>query len=200
MQGRGTIYLKHFSLESCWLLALDSCNILLNRNFAAEIVGRMQERQLFLSSIAFRNASDDIQVFNEMFVSCNVRSCVTTEISGPGVCNFKFQCIYTLCNHQISSTKDTMAEWERSTVVTARFRVRIQVGSLIGYGILLFLVVWASVLFASSEGYMCDWHGPAKSPMSASLSLLCLRLIWNILTSSHHLVPRGWLANRRQQA
>ena len=50
------------------------CNILLNRNFAAEIVGRMQdsqeERQVFLSSIAIRNASDDIQVFNEMFVSC----------------------------------------------------------------------------------------------------------------------------------
>ena len=40
--------------------------------------------------IAIRNASDDIQVFNEMFVSCNVRSCVTIEISGPGVCNFKF--------------------------------------------------------------------------------------------------------------
>ena len=48
------------------------------------------ERQLFLSSIAIRNASDNIQVFNEMFVSCYVHSCVTTEISGPGVCNFKF--------------------------------------------------------------------------------------------------------------
>ena len=76
---------------SKFLLNLAGCrNILLNRNFAAEIVGRMQERQLFLSRIAIRNASDDIQVFNEMFVSCNVRSCVTIEISGPGVCNFKF--------------------------------------------------------------------------------------------------------------
>ena len=80
---------------SKFLLNLAGCyNILLNRNFAAEIVGRMQdyqqERQLFLSSIAIRNASDDIQVFNEMFVSCYVHSCVTTEISGPGVCNFKF--------------------------------------------------------------------------------------------------------------
>ena len=80
---------------SKFLLNLAGCrNILLNRNFAAEIVGRMQdsqqERQVFLSSIAIRNASDDIQVFNEMFVSCNVRSCVAIEISGPGVCNFKF--------------------------------------------------------------------------------------------------------------
>ena len=78
-------------LLSKFLLNLAGCrNILLNQNFAAEIVGRKQERQLFLSRIAIRKASDDIQVFNEMFVSCNVRSCVTTEISGPGVCNFKF--------------------------------------------------------------------------------------------------------------
>ena len=82
---------------SRFLLNLAGCrNILLNRNFAAQIVGRMQdlqqERQAFLSSIAIRNASDDIQVFNEMFVSCYVyvHSCVTTEISGPGVFNFKF--------------------------------------------------------------------------------------------------------------
>ena len=82
--------MKQFILSK-FLLNLAGCrNILLNRNFAAEIVGRMQERQLFVSIIAIRNASDDIQVFNEMFVSCNVRSCVTMEISGPGVCNFKF--------------------------------------------------------------------------------------------------------------
>ena len=75
---------------SKFLLNLAGCsNILLNRNFAADIVGRMQEAN-FLSRIAISNASDDIQVFNEMFVSCNVRSCVTIEISGPGVCNFKF--------------------------------------------------------------------------------------------------------------
>ena len=37
------------------------CNILLNRNFSAEIVGRMHERQLFFSSIAIPNASDDIR-------------------------------------------------------------------------------------------------------------------------------------------
>ena len=56
---------------SQFLLNLAGCrNILPNRNFAAEIVGRMQdsqqERQVF--------ASDDIQVFNEMFVSCYVHS------------------------------------------------------------------------------------------------------------------------------
>ena len=93
MQGRGTIYINQVSLESCCLnqnLAGFLIDILLNRNFAAEIVGRMQERQLFLSSIAIRNASHDIQVFNEMFVSCYVHSYVTTEISGPGVCIFKF--------------------------------------------------------------------------------------------------------------
>ena len=76
--------------SSQFLLNLAGCrNILLNRNFAAEIVGRMQEATFF-SRIAIRNASDHIQVFNEMFVSRNVRSCVTIEISGPGVCNFKF--------------------------------------------------------------------------------------------------------------
>ena len=97
---------------SKFLLNLAGCrNILPNRNFSAEIVGRMLERQFFLSRIAIRNASDDIQ---EMFVSCNVRSCVTIEISGPRVCNFKFLCIYTLCNHKFSTQKDTMAELERS--------------------------------------------------------------------------------------
>ena len=53
----------------------------------------MQELQLFLSSIAIRNASDDIQVFNEMFVSYYEHSFVTfeinTQIIGPRACNFK---------------------------------------------------------------------------------------------------------------
>ena len=49
----------------------------------------------------------------------------------------------------------------------------------------------ASGLFASSEGYVCDCHWPAKSPMSAFLSLLRLRLFSNILTSSCHLVICG---------
>ena len=66
---------EQFILSKFLLNLAGCCNILLNRNFAAEIVGRMQdsqqERQVFLSSIAIRNASDDIQVFNEMFVSCN---------------------------------------------------------------------------------------------------------------------------------
>ena len=96
---------------SKFLLNLAGCyNILLNRNFAAEIVGRMEERQFSLSSIAIRNASDDIQVLNEMFVSCNVHSCVATEISGPCMCNFKLKSIYTLCRDLISSKKVTMAE------------------------------------------------------------------------------------------
>ena len=86
--------MEQIILSKFFLNLAGCCNILLNRNVAAEIVGRMQdsqqERLLFLSSIAIRNASDEIQVFNEMFVSCYVHSCVTTEISGPGVCNFKF--------------------------------------------------------------------------------------------------------------
>ena len=72
---------------SKFLLNLAGCyNILFNRNFAAEIVGRMQKRQLVSSSIAIRNASDDVQVFNEMFVICYVHSFVASEISRPGLC------------------------------------------------------------------------------------------------------------------
>ena len=87
---------------SKFLLNLAGCrNILLNRNFAAEIVGRMQdsqqERQVFLSSIAIRNASDDIQVFNEMFVSCNVCSLVSPlRFPGPE-CAISTFSAYILC-------------------------------------------------------------------------------------------------------
>ena len=55
-----------------------------------------QERQLFFSSIAIRNASDDIQVFNEMFVSCYVHSCVITQISEPECAISSFS-EYILC-------------------------------------------------------------------------------------------------------
>ena len=69
------------------------CNVLLNQNLAAEIIeidsDRMQERQLFSISIAIRNASEDIQVFSKMFVSCYVHSFVSSEIAGPCMCNFK---------------------------------------------------------------------------------------------------------------
>ena len=82
--------MEQFIFSKLLLNLAGCCNTLLNRNFAAEIVGRMQERQLFLNSIAMHTASDDIHVFNEMFVSCYVHSCVTTEISGPGVSNYKF--------------------------------------------------------------------------------------------------------------
>ena len=116
----------------------------------------MQERQLVLSSIAIRNASDDVQVFNEMFVSCYVHSFVTSEISGPDVCNFKFSCVYTLCKDPISSKKVTMAEWERSAVVTVWIRVRTLLVSLVWFEFLLLQVARASGLFASSEGYICD--------------------------------------------
>ena len=44
MQCRGTILI----LSKFLLLLAGCCNMLLNRNFAAEIVGRMQESQLFL--------------------------------------------------------------------------------------------------------------------------------------------------------
>ena len=54
MQGRGTIYIKQVSLESCWL-----CNILLNRKFVAEIVGRMQERQESHNSLVGTFSSRD---------------------------------------------------------------------------------------------------------------------------------------------
>ena len=65
--------MEQFRLSK-FLLNLAGCrNTLLNRNFAAKIVGQIIrlecKRQFFLSRIAIRNASDDIQVFNEMFVS-----------------------------------------------------------------------------------------------------------------------------------
>ena len=74
---------EQFILSKFLLILAGCCNILLNRNFAAEIVGRMQERQLFLSSIAIRNASDDIQVFNENFVSCYVTVFSPLRFPGP---------------------------------------------------------------------------------------------------------------------
>ena len=37
---------------------------MINRNFAAELIGLMQEGKLFLISIALCNATVDIQVFN----------------------------------------------------------------------------------------------------------------------------------------
>ena len=91
----------------------------------------------------------------------------------------------------ISPKKVTMAEWECSAVVTVWFRVQILLISLDWFEFLQFRVARASCLFASSEVYMCDCHWPAKSPMSAFLSLLRLRLFSNILTSSCHLVICG---------
>ena len=61
---------------------------------------------------------------------------------------------------------------------------------------LQFLVAWASYLFASSEGYMCYCPWAAKSPMSASLFLLCPGLNQKNLIPSHHLIDRGCLAER----
>ena len=92
-----------------------------------------------------------------MFVSCYVHSSVTFEISGPGVCNFKFN-EYTLrlCKDLFSSKKVTMAEWEPSAVVIVRIRVRTLLISLVWFEFLLLLVARASGLFASSEGYVCD--------------------------------------------
>ena len=68
-----------FILSKFLLNLAGCCNILLNHSFAAEIA-------TFFSSIAIRNASDDVQVFNEMFVICYVHSFVASEISRPGLC------------------------------------------------------------------------------------------------------------------
>ena len=72
------------------------CNILLNQNFAAEIVGQMQERQFFLSSIAICNASDDIQVFNEMFVSYMYTVVSPLRFPGPEFAMSSFS-VYIFC-------------------------------------------------------------------------------------------------------
>ena len=63
-----------------------------------------------------------------------------------------------------------------------------------------FRVACARGLFASSKEYVCNCHWLAKSPISASLSRVYLRLIENILTLSHHSGPRDCLANRRRRA
>ena len=68
-----------------------------------------------------------------------------------------------------------MAEWERSAIVTVWFRVRTLLVSQVCLEFLQFRVALAD-LFASSEGYMCDCHWPAKLPMSASLSLLWIKM------------------------
>ena len=76
------------------------CNILLNRSFAAEIVGRMQERQLFYVvlqlALKFRNAPDDIQVFNEMFVICMYTVLSPLRFQGPE-CAISIFSEYILC-------------------------------------------------------------------------------------------------------
>ena len=94
-----------------------------------------------------------------------------------------------------------MAEWERSAIVTVWFRVRTLPVSHIGVEILHFRVAWASDLFGSSERYMCNCHWPAKSPISASLSLLCIKLFkfWSLssvlLTAN---IERSWSQTRRR--
>ena len=97
--------------------------------------------------------------------------------------------IYSLCKDQ------TLISSKRSAVVTVWIRVWTLVISLDWFEFLRFQVAWASGLFAS-----CDWYWPAKSPMSASLSLLCLRLIlkhFNLESSLGY----AWLtANWRRQA
>ena len=77
-----------------------SCNILLNQNFAAEII-EVKCRQTFVTSLAICNASDDIQVFREIlvFVSCYANSFVCPEIAGPGMFDFRSSSfsVYLLC-------------------------------------------------------------------------------------------------------
>ena len=133
IQGRGTIILSKslLNLAGC-------CNILHNRNFAVETI----EVECILGSIAFRNASGpgsgDIQVFNEMFVTCYVHSFVNSEISRPGMCNFNE---YVLCAKDLISSKEvTLAEWERKAIVTVWFRVRILFLSQTWFEVLQFRV------------------------------------------------------------
>ena len=80
------------------------------------------------------------------------------------------------CKDEISSQKVTMAEWKRSAIVTVWFRVRTLLVSQVWIEFLQFLVARASDRFASSEGHMRYCHWPAKLPMSASLSLLCIKM------------------------
>ena len=64
---------------------------------------------------------------------------VTSEISGPGVCYFKFYYCFSeyilLFKELISSKEVTMAGWERSAIVTVWFRVRIRLVSLVWFEI-----------------------------------------------------------------
>ena len=120
----------------------------MNRNFAAEIVGGMQERQLFLRSIAIRNASDDIQVFNE------IRDTVLSPLRFPGQ-----ECAISSFSKNIVCAKiilHSMAEWAPSTIVIVWLMVRILAVSQVWFVSLQIRVARASDLFASSEGYMCD--------------------------------------------
>ena len=78
----------------------------------------------------------------------------------------------------ISSHEVKMAEWECLAIVTVWLRVRssnpASFTSLVEF--LQFRVARASDLFVSSEGYMCYCHWPVKSPVSASLAFLCIKM------------------------
>ena len=62
----------------------------------------MQQRQLFFNSIAIRNASDDIQVFDEIFVSCYLHVFVLLNFRAWNVQSQVLVDI-TPCKDQISS-------------------------------------------------------------------------------------------------
>ena len=62
MQGCGTIHINPVSLESCWLLQYSAKSKLRSR-----ICSTNAREATVLSRIAICNASDDIQVFKEMF-------------------------------------------------------------------------------------------------------------------------------------
>ena len=125
-------------------------------NFAAEIVGRMQERQPFVFLVVLQFTMP--QTTSKYLMRCSwvVMYTVlsTLRFLGPTSAISSF-IVYIL---QISSKKVTMAELECSAVVTMRVRVRTLLVSIIWVEFLLLRVAWASSLFASSEGYMCDWQ------------------------------------------
>ena len=150
----------------------------LNRNFAAEMIGRMQERQLFSSSVPIRNASDDIRVFNEiLFVSCYT---VSSPLRFPGQkCAISSFSEYILCAK--TRFHPRQLPWRngnvhcRSAVVIVWFRVRILLVSRLNF----YNSEWReqAIFLHLPKDTCATVTAIAESPMRASLSLLCLRLI-----------------------
>ena len=147
------------------------CNILLDRNFAAEIVATF-----FLVSIAIRNASVQATPHSSIW-----RYTVLSPLKFPGpkcaISSFSKYIVYAKYSfHLRKSQRERPAVVTRDCVYQSSKPVGFtRITSRMDW-ILLFLVARASCFFASSEGYMCYCHWAAKQPMSAFLSLLCIKM------------------------